>query len=232
MNPKFTRIGGAALLALAIAALPAPSRATTLPPGGCIGFCVAPLSTVETLTASGASVASTGVVPFTGVDALGLTHFTGIGEENVIRDSTTGDLDFLFQFASLTGDPIANFSTTSFVNVVANVGVGPVGDDLFSSPGGTQAPNTILRNGVPGNTITFSFAGSGGVPNGVESLALIVKTDTPFFTRGAFNFTDGGVSTIAGFGPSPIPEPSSMALLCAGLLVLGGGLRRRKIATR
>jgi len=220
------------IVGLVLAMLPTKTYATTLlPPGNCIGLCAASLGTIDSLTFSGAVVATTGgAVSFMGTNAIGQTRFTGKVEEEVIQD-VGGFLDFVYQFEDLTGDAITTMAVTDYTGFVTNVGTNA--GNLFTPPGGTVGPAAISR-GSSGGTITFDFAPNtpSGLGNGVETLELVVKTNATAFAAGSINFTDGGIATVVGFAPTGVtttPEPSLAALLASGLLT-GAlvGFRRRK----
>lgn len=71
---------------------------------------------------------------------------------------------------------------------------------------------------VNGDTLTLATNNPGEVGTDVSQLALLYGT----------GFTDQRVELISPIGlPSPIPEPSSWLLMCAGFAAVGGVVRRR-----
>jgi hypothetical protein len=76
---------------------------------------------------------------------------------------------------------------------------------------------------VDSDTLTLATNNPGEVSTDASQLALLHAT----------GFSDERIKLVAPIGlPSPVPEPSSWALLLAGFAAIGGILRRRGTATR
>lgn len=82
-----------------------------------------------------------------------------------------------------------------------------------------------FANGAKGDTLSEGFAYDGQTP------ILLSQWDQPanrFGPNGYWSVHLSGVDQANGPGPSPIPEPSTYALMLAGLGVVGTIARRRK----
>lgn len=81
---------------------------------------------------------------------------------------------------------------------------------------------TTLANGTHNYTLTAVVSGTmGSTPVQGVTVQLAVNTGKGFFN--ASSPITGGDTTTVSF----VPEPSTLAMLCTGLLAIGGGLQRR-----
>jgi hypothetical protein len=216
----------AVLLAAAVAllTLSTAAQANMLSPGAT----VAP----DHRSVSGHILADTGFLSYTLTDSAGNTVGTGNWEAQVIADALNpfgaGRLSFVYQIRDVTTGTIGQVSVTDFATVLVDAsqftGQPPLGAGTVAALNATRS--TIAADG--GATVAFNFVPS--MTRGQTSLARIVSTNVTKFVAGDIKLSDGngGVSTMPGFAPQPIPEPPSLVLLGVGLaLGLGGaGLRR------
>jgi hypothetical protein len=89
-------------------------------------------------------------------------------------------------------------------------------------------PDTVNR-GPNGNVVGFNFLGMHAVHPGDSTRTLVIETNATHFMPGFLSAQDGTAESGAGFQPTgmtPIPEPSSLALLGGGLLMAGSLLRK------
>jgi len=200
------------------------------------------------LAAGGSSVAITAeLAPTSAILAdTGLTPYAfGAGNTGFVREvvyapyagNALGGNTYAYQ-VQVTGGDIAAISGFSYASVGA-VNVGFVLPGTESAPfvlGGAagQTPIGASRTGGTGATVTFSFANAivpDGGPPGNASVELLIQTAslTPP-GAGLIGLIDGGGGSSPGFGPVPVPEPTSMALIGCGLAsMLGYGWKRRKV---
>ena len=207
------------LLLVAVIALAPMSNAAPLPPGGNL---TAPY-TASLPTDFGVVKADTGVESFTGLNNMGGTQFTGKFRELVVVDTTTGNLDFIYQVLSTGGpDNIGKITTINYQNVTIDAGTCPTCADLIGGVGVTDIdPMNIGRSGGVGSIVAFNY----GDPNGIlapndETSVLVLKTNVKTFGVGSTSSIDGGTANI--FSYDPTPEPVSAGLLLGGLF--GAGL--------
>ena len=165
----------------------------------------------------GAVLASTGVMPWAGV--LGFP--TGQYEEIVVRDTITGDLDFLYQF-SVKSDEVSSSSTISFSGFTTDVGDCPGCANLVPAVNKYFTASTIYRGNAD---VTFEWSPvitTSPTPRVSGSYVLVVATDATTWVPGYISWLDGSPGIFPGFAPGGVvPEPATMLLLGPAWLALG-----------
>ena len=199
-------------------------------------------SYATTVTAAGGQVAAqsitysgTTIATSSGSLNFGSTPnpLSGTYTESVVRDSTTGFLDFVYSVTDTTtgynstypgileGVSMASFTGfTTDIGYVAGTGTSPVP----MSMGRTEDVVNFSWNGFNGSNST-------PIDPGETIPTLVIKTDASYYTLGTLGATDGIGGNATVYGPTSTPEPVSMSLLGGGLFIIGG-LRLRRKATR
>ncbi len=199
------------------------ASASALLPGNCVGAGVAGcpgaltiFSDAETLVASQSSAVST-------------ARYSGTVLSAVYTNSM-GTLDFLFQYINdpRSLDAIERLTPNSFAGWTTDVGYRTAALGAFGA--GSVSPLTVDRTG-DGAVVGFNFASfnpATRVGPGQTSNILEIRTTATKYTAGMVGVLDGAGSTALGYQPSAVPEPSSLAMLGAGLVGLSALRRKRK----
>jgi hypothetical protein len=209
------------------------SRATPVAPGGTVFNDLFFASQDVTLKDS-----------FSGNWSLGSGNAAAHGTyTDAVYLNTSGTLDFVYQFSNASTSRVAITETTgfSFGNFATDVGYVQNGSSL---PGGIFVNGSTTTPGVPddisrsgdGSTITFDFNVFGTGDNigpGVTTAVLMVSTNARKYAMGPYvGLITSGATTLTGFQPTVVPEPSSLLPLAGLFLVVGGlvAMRRRRRA--
>lgn len=168
-------------------------------------------------------------------DVLTPFSFSGVSgtvQSRVVREDGSGTLDFYWK---INVDP----STTNGLGVSAlridHFGYSHITDADWRIDGlGTVGPDTArLFNeaNIPSGAINFLFGN--GVNPGASSRFFFLHTDATAFAQTAnFDLLTTGPQNLSGIFTTfaPVPEPTTVGLLLAGLTVLGAAARRRRQA--
>jgi len=216
---------GGAVLILGVVLGATAASATILPPAGSSATPDLFLPPV-----SGTVIASIGG-PWAGSGG-----FSGNYQEIVYKDPlnpfSANDLDFIFATTNTSspalGNEIGRMTTFNFAGFSTDVG--NVASNTLTSPCSNvnTVPLTSVDRSFDGSVIGFNLAPITVFP-GECTQDLVVETNAVSFGPGTISIIDSQTATIAGFSPSTVPEPGTLALLGSGILgMVGTMLGRRK----
>ena len=157
---------------------------------------------------------------------------SGDVQERVVRETSTGTLDFYWRVFNITGGSlgalrIGNFGNGTFDASYRTDGMGAVAPNVGSHFSGTQANffNFVFQDPAHGNAETLG-------PGEGSYFLLLHTTATAYNTSASFDVTtnlNGASASYSTFAPA-VPEPETYAMLLGGLGLVGAIARRRKQA--
>lgn len=157
---------------------------------------------------------------------------TGTVQNRVVREDTTGTLDFIWK---VDVDSVDTGTTGVVALRLIDFGYDAIKDADWRLDGlGTVAPVTgrlFNEAAYPLGAVNFLFDGSVGA--GEQSRFFFLRTDATSYSLSAHYDLLGGAGqnlspVFSTFAPAPVPEPGVYALAVSGLIVAGLAALRRK----
>lgn len=203
----------------AVAAITCSAHAAFLAPNSAIGlsFENEPL---------GATLVTSLISPFAGINFLGLTNFTGTLASSVYSGDTSnpfGGLTFtyLLSNSSTSADALARLTLSSFASQMTDVGyknTGIIPLNVVRDAGGDQ---------IAFNLLTPLFQHS--LTPGASTVLLTIQTGATGYNTGNASVIDSATANVPALVPTSIvPEPGVLSL--AGLGLAATLLRRKSKA--
>lgn len=177
---------------------------------------IAPGSTVSTFTPTASSFVGTEVATYS-------TTFSNAYENGAVYEdvyNNGGVLDFYYQIVNNLGSEDA----LSRMTVGIYTGYTTAVDYLLNT---NVAPTSATRQ-VAGSSVGFFFT----LAPGQMTDWMEVATNATAYVPGSIALIDSLTTNLTGYGPAAIPEPLSLGLLGAGLLVIGVARARAIRKTR
>lgn len=198
--------------------------------GQCVGgLCT---GTLDIFSNTPGTLLDSNSTSFTAYDNRGDALYSGTLRAAVYRNASN-TLDFYFQFVNnwYSEDSVGRLTMTNFAGFTTDVGYRSDnwdGGGIFRA--GTQGPVGADRS-ASGGTVGFTFgSGWGQINPGETSSTMVIRTNAVNYTLGSVTTQNGAVYTASAFSPdggAGVPEPSTYAMIGAGLAAVGM-LRRRK----
>lgn len=162
----------------------------------------------------GASLLATTNVTFNGVDSFNNVLFSG----NLVSSVWSGDtsspfsgLTFTYQLfsASTSINAIDRLTLNRFAGFQTDVGYNGAGISFSRA-----------TRPASGDLIAFVFEDGSFLPAlvpGGNSPVLVIQTDSPVWAIGNASIIDGATANVPAFVPQAVPEPTTVAIVLAGL---------------
>lgn len=180
------------------------------------------------------------VVPGVGAPPGGAAHLAGTNQPFASQDapvnpngtSYTGTLQSDV-WMGYPGNPFVGGLTFTFV--MSNNGPDRLdrltvsdytgyGTDVAQDLTVGTAPAVLADRDVTGETVIWQFGNAPGLTAGTSSYRLIVHTNATQFTQALAGILNGAPASALTFGPTPLPEPATLA----GVALLGLGIIARR----
>ena len=174
------------------------------------------------------------------MSSLGASDFSGSATEAVYQDTSTGNLDFAYQFNAVQGQ-ILGASYSSYQGYSTDV-YQDTTDSFGPFTTNSVAPMSV---NVSGNGSAVSSGYGYGVSAGQTTSIQLIKTNATAFGPGNASFIASGSATITNllaptidppgpplrFAASVVPEPRYYGILALAMVLLFAAARKRRTKT-
>jgi hypothetical protein len=146
------------------------------------------------------------------------TSYTGSLQSDVwmgYPGNPLGGLTFTYVLANNGPDRLDRLTVSDFTGY---------GTDVAMDPTVGTVPAVLADRDLAGETVIWQFGNAPGLTAGTSSMRLVVHTNATQFTQSLAGILNGAPASALSFGPSPVPEPATLA----GLALLGMGIVARR----